>query len=182
MKKILGFLLVALVSTPALAQFVISPGVGYYSDKQDQSTPGVINQETTETRLDLRVGYVLPMGLYLGGTYAHTSQEACGGGVCGDNSGSMMGPTIGYYSMQGFYTLLTYHIMGEMGDTTKFTGAQGPQVDFGWVFPLSSFFAIGPQITWRSIEYDKIESGGTTIDTDYKQTSIAPYVSLWFMF
>ena len=179
MKKIVIVLISAFIATPALAQFVVSPGIGYYSDKSEINNT---ESESTETRLDARFGYVLPMGLYLGGTYSYFNQENCSGSTCTDGGGNMLGPTIGYYSMRGFYTLFTYHITGEAGDDPKFTGAQGPQVDVGWVFPLSSFFAIGPQLTWRSIEYDKVETSGVSQDTDLKNTSIAPYVSLWFMF
>lgn len=75
--------------------------------------------------------------------------------------------------------------MGEVEDTLsadKYTGGKGPQIDVGWVFPLSAYFAIGPQITWRSVEFDKLESSTASVDTDFKSTSIAPYLSLWFMF
>ncbi len=182
MKKLLVIAAILGLSGTASANLVLSPGLGYYSDSQEatQPAPGT-NSETTETRGDLRLGYVLPMGLYLGGMYSFINSETCGA-TCTDNSGFLVGPTLGYHSMMGFYTLLTYHIMGEQGDQTKFTGGKGPQVDIGWVFPISTYVSIGPQITWRSIEYDKVEGSGTSIDTDLKRTSIAPYLSLWFMF
>lgn len=172
------------ISATASANLVLSPALGYYTNKQDATQPGAIAQdtETSELRADIRLGYVLPMGLYLGGMYSHLGQESCTNGSCADSSGFLVGPSLGYHSLTGFYTLLTYHIMGEQGDAAKFTGGKGPQVDLGWVFPISSYVAIGPQITWRSVEYDKLEVGGTSQDTDFKTTSIAPYVSLWFMF
>ena len=179
--KILGLVIATLLaSNIAFAQLVISPGVGYYSSDVESTQGITANTERTETRIDARVGYVLPMGLYLGGMYSHNNVDF---GVA-DGTGNLMGPTVGYYSMMGFYTLLTYHIVGEFefDASSKITGAKGPQVDVGWIFPISAYFGIGPQITWRSIEYDKVEGGGTSVDTDYKDTSIAPYVSLWFMF
>ena len=179
MKKLLPILLSMVIASPALASFVLSPGVGYFSAKREETAPLTVSGQTTELRLDFKVGYILPMGLYVGGMYASTNSDD----GTNSNGGNLMGPTIGYYSMMGFYSLFTYHILGEEDfGSDKYTGAQGPQADIGWIFPLTSYFAIGPQITWRSIEYDKFESNGTSVDTNRKDTSIAPYVSLWFMF
>jgi hypothetical protein len=182
MKKIALLLTSLFFACGALAQIVVSPGISYTSDKVDVTQPASISgasYETQETRVDMRLGYILPMGLYLGANYAHVGQT-----IGNDSSsGYLAGPSIGYFSHgTGFYGLLTYHVMGEMGDSTKFTGAQGPQVDVGWIFPITSVFSIGPQLTWRSIEFGNIESGGTSVNTDYKRDTIAPYVSLWFMF
>lgn len=181
MKRILPFLVLLFLTPPVLAQLVISPGVGYYTNTTEESGAEV---DSKQTRVDARIGYILPMGLYLGGNYAFTSGESCASGQgCSDESGFLIGPSLGYFSMMGFYTLFTYHIMGEQGDADKYTGGKGPQLDLGWVFPLTSYFSIGPQLTWRSVEYDKFEaSGATAVDTDRKETSIAPYISLWFMF
>lgn len=184
MKKLIIIAAVLGLSATASANFVIAPGLGYYTQSDEATQPALLttDTETTELRADVKVGYILPMGLYLGGMYAHIGQEVCSGGTCADSSGFLVGPSIGYHSLTGFYILGTYHIMGEQGDTLKLTGGKGPQVDLGWVFPISTYVGIGPQITWRSIEYDKVESAGLSQDTDYKNSSIAPYVSLWFMF
>ncbi len=184
MKKLLFVLAFCALSVPAFANLVIAPSVGYSSSAVNATVPNSLARDTESSSmvLDMKLGYVLPMGLYLGGMYSHISSESCSGNICSDSSGFLMGPSLGYFSMTGFYTLLTYHIMGESGDTTKFTGGKGPQVDFGWVFPISSYVSIGPQLTWRSVEFDKIENAGLTQTTDIKQTDINPYISLWFMF
>jgi hypothetical protein len=164
------------------ANLVISPGVGYISQSTEESTPNTTNTSSTSTMLDFRLGYVLPMGLYVGGTYSHMNQEFCAGNTCTDSSGFLLGPTVGYFSMMGFYTLLTYHIMGESGDGPTNTGGRGPQVDVGWVFPITAYFSLGPQLTWRNVEYEQQENNGVTVDTDENNSFIAPYISLWFMF
>ncbi len=177
MNKLLISVAFLMTASVSYANFVVSPGISYISDKFDQTTPGADSGESQQTLVDARLGYILPMGLYLGGMYSHI------GSSVDNQSGNMMGPTVGYFSSTtGFYTLLTYHISGEFGDTAKLTGAQGPQVDVGWIFPVTRYFSIGPQLTWRSIEYSKIESGSVSLDTDYKRSTIAPYISLWFMF
>ena len=182
MKKLILILATLVLTSPALAQLIFAPGVGYVDRQTEATQPATVDQSSAETRFDLKLGYVLPMGLYLGGMYAFLDSEDCVGNTCSDSSGFYAGPSIGYHSLTGFYALFTYQILGEVGDTNKLTGAQGPQVDLGWVFPLTSYFAIGPQITYRSIEYDKLETPTGSQDTDTKDTSIAPYVSLWFMF
>lgn len=181
MKKLISIAFCLLIAVPAMAEFVIAPGISYGETTTTQSTPGTSDVTVGETRIDVKVGYILPMGLYLGGMYADISENQ--NGV--KNKGNLIGPSIGYYSMMGFHALLTYHIMGSMetaGGAAEYTGGKGPQVDIGWVFPLSTYFAIGPQMTWRSIEFDKLEGGGLSFDTDEKRTSIVPYLSLWFMF
>ena len=177
MNKLLTSVAFLMAASVSYANIVVSPGVSYMSDKTDRTTPTVESGESQQTLVDARLGYILPMGLYLGGMYSHIGSDNA------NSNGNMMGPTVGYFSSTtGFYTLLTYHISGEFGDTVKYTGAQGPQVDVGWIFPVTRYFSIGPQLTWRSIEYSKIESGAVSVDTDYKRSTIAPYISLWFMF
>ena len=182
MKLVMILSALLLISQVSVAQVIFSPGIGYYSTETETTDPAPSSSSSTENRIDLRFGYVLPMGLYVGGMYSMVDSETCSGSTCSDNSGFLAGPTIGYNSYTGFYALMTYHIMGEQGDGTKFTGGTGPQVDLGWVFPLSAYFSIGPQITYRSIEFAERESNGVTVDTDRTATSIAPYLSLWFMF
>ena len=180
MKKLLAMTLCLLLAAPAVASFVLSPNISYITNdvEETQPTPGNTS-ELGETRIDAKLGYILPMGLYVGGMYSSVSLKS----GATSNSGSLIGPSIGYYSPMVFYTMLTYIIMGEqdLGPTTM-TGAKGPQIDIGWVFPLSAYFAIGPQMTWRSVEFDKAETGGVSVDTDHTRTSIAPYLTLWFMF
>lgn len=182
MKNFVFALSLLLLSSVASANLVFSPNIGYYSTSTDESTPSTVNREETFTYLDMKVGYVMPMGLYFGGMYSSTSSESCAGGTCSDGSGFNIGPTIGYMSAQGIYAHLTYYIMGEEGDNPKNSGGKGPQIDLGWMFPLSSSFFLGPQLTYRSIEYDTREENSISADTDEKDTVIAPYISLWFMF
>ena len=185
MKKLILSALMTLVSTQVFAQVVFAPGIGYYDKSVEATEPAATERTSKETRADLKLGYVLPMGLYLGGMYSMIDGEDCtSASNCNEVNGFLVGPSIGYHSLTGFYAIFTYNILGEsdLGNNNKLTGAQGPQVDLGWIFPLTSYFGIGPQITYRSIEYDKLETTALTQDTDTKETSIAPYVSLWFMF
>ncbi len=179
MKQIYVFLVSFVFLSTASAYFVVSPNISYQSTKFTQTDPAAADSDGSETLIDARFGYVLPTGLYLGGMYAHSSFDDGN-----STSGFLAGPTVGYYSMIGFYAMLSYHILGEIeqGAGQKYTGGKGPQVDVGWVFPLSSYFSLGPQITWRSVEFDKLEGNGASVNADPKIDTIRPYLSLWFMF
>lgn len=179
MKKLMTFLAVCMSVSVASASFVISPNISYQSSKTEQTQPSTSSSEGSEMLIDARVGYVLPTGLFLGGMYS--SIKSTSGNT--DSSGFMVGPSVGYYSMSGFFAMLTYHIMGEYGTSAaKYTGAKGPQVDLGWIFPITAYFSMGPQITWRSLDYNKLEGSGTSVDADLNSSTIRPYISLWFMF
>ena len=61
MMKLLPILLSLVIATPALASFVFSPNVGYYSQEREETAPAS-GGEFTELRLDARIGYILPHG------------------------------------------------------------------------------------------------------------------------
>lgn len=173
-------LLILFVSSVANAQFVISPNISYTSTKFEGTQNAVTASESTSTLIDARVGYIMPMGLYLGGMYSSISGN---NGV----SGYQAGPSVGYHSMSGFYGILTYHLMGQYdtettGGDTIFKNASGPQVDIGWIVPVTSMFYVGPQVSWKSIKYTKASVAGVEGDSDQKITSLQPYISFWFMF
>lgn len=191
MRKLLFILTALCFSTVAQAQFIFSPGIHYTSSTVTQQFPtGDVESKTDGMAIDLRLGYIMPMGLYLGGMYSIQSGVVANRlsiGTDDDRSGSLIGPTIGYYSMMGFYLLGTYHITGKTraensGSHIEYSGGKGPQVDMGWVFPLASSFAIGPQLTYTSIEYSEVDTNTGSATTGYKTSDIRPYVTLWFMF
>lgn len=177
--KLLALAMV-LVGSVANAQFVISPSVSYISTKYEGTQNAVTPSEATATYVDARVGYIMPMGFYFGGMYSNISGNS-------GTSGYNVGPSIGFHDMSGFYGILTYHLAGQMdvGTTTgtvTFKNPAGPQVDVGWIVPVTSMFHVGPQVTWRSLKYSKANIAGVEVDTDQKITNIQPYITFWFMF
>ena len=99
-----------------------------------------------------------------------------------NQKGFAAGPTVGYSHYSGFYTLFTYFLMAEfkVDSTNTFTDGMGPQVDIGWAFPLTSSFHIGPQITYRSITFDKQDPGAVSVEIT--RTDLVPAINLWFNF
>lgn len=164
----------------ATASVVFSPAVSYSSTSTEEAG---ISTESSTLVGDIRLGYVFNMGLYVGAMYQIETTDNNGSNPSAFN----VGPTLGYYHKGGFYGLVTYHLLGESKDIpavgNTYTDAQGPQVDLGWVFPLASSFSIGPQITWRQLEYGNFDDGtNPAVPSDRSVTEVRPYLSLWFMF
>ena len=89
----------------ALAGFVFSPSVSYLErDLNDNGT----ETEAKLSMVDLRLGYQLDMGLYLGGIYSIASEDILGG----DTTNFLVGPSVGYF-YSGFLAIITYHLFGE---------------------------------------------------------------------
>ena len=158
--------------TAAKADVIFSPAISYMKvTEQDHGN----NTKSAETSAyDLRLGYLAPSGLYIGGMYSLYKD--------GDNKGFSGAATLGYYHYSGFTALFSYHLIGDMDRDASFTykDGMGPQIDIGWNFPLTSSFSIGPQMTYRSLNYKK--SDPDTPNVDFTRSMIYPYVSLWFRF
>lgn len=158
----------------AQADIIFSPGVSYFKIEDEDSTGAT--SEVTASSYDFKLAYLHPSGLVLGGMYSMMSVN--------EEDGFAAGATIGFSHYSGFYALFTYHLMAEqdVDATTTFTDGMGPQIDIGWIFPITHMFHIGPQLTYRSVNYKKVEAAGVSADTDYTRSSMMPYLTLWFRF
>ncbi len=165
---------VVLSVVSAQAEIVFAPAASYL--KIEDEVEGVAAGESELSSYDLKLGYVHASGLYLGGMYQMSKRN--------DDKGFAAGPTLGFSHYSGFYALFTYFLVAEHDNSapTKLTDGMGPQVDIGWVFPITHMFFIGPQMSYRSITYDKIETSGGTAPTETTRSNVLPYVSLWFRF
>lgn len=175
--RFLIFLSVLLTSYISQADIIFSPAIGYTTDKQE--VDGTTTVDTARKAYDFRLGWTHNSGLYLGGLYTMTNTTS------GDDEDKMtgFGPTLGYVHSYGFYALFTYFVSAEYKtDTSKYVDGMGPQIDIGWVFPLTGNFYIGPQMSYRSVGYDKVEVSGTSVATDTTHSNISPYLTLWFKF
>jgi len=181
MKKLLLILSIFGLASTASATIVFSPGVSYSSNDTDT---GSGTSSGSELLLDVKLGYIFPMGFYVGGIYHNASNSA--GSAVNDEKATAFGPSVGYFSPMGFYVTGHYFLVAERNDYGVAGGdaseGTGPQVDLGWVFPLTSVFSMGPQLTYRSLNYSKADVGGVATDIDVTRTEIRPYISLFFMF
>lgn len=167
----------SLFSSFATAQIVFAPSFSYISEKQDDN--GAIS-ENKLTFYDFRLGYIHASGLYLGAMYSMTGIADTNN----SNSGYAAGPTLGFSHYSGFYGLFTYYLIAEQNTSSvqKYTGGMGPQIDIGWAFPVTPMFHLGPQLSYRSVKYDKSVTGGVSTSTDFTRSNIVPAIVLWFNF
>ncbi len=174
--RILSGILMLCLTSVASANIVFSPSFSYM--KEEQENAGVTTGEYTKSFYDFRLGYLSASGLYLGGIYSMSSYDD---GLY-NQKGFAVGPTVGFSHYSGFFALFSYFLMAELktSSTSTLTDGMGPQVDVGWAFPLTSSFHLGPQITYRSITFDKLDPGATAVDITL--TDLIPAINLWFNF
>lgn len=172
--RFISFIALFFITAAAHAEIIFSPALSHTRQRSESS--GILTNKEEVSFYDFRLGYLDPSGLYLGAVYSM--------GTIDDDDAFSVGPTVGFSHYSGFYAFFSYYLMAETKSPSgnKVTDGMGPQVDIGWVFPLTSMFHIGPQISYRSIGYDKQEVGGATNSVDIVDTFFTPSVVLWFVF
>jgi hypothetical protein len=147
---------------PAQA-IVFAPALNYTTAKED-------NSETSSLIADLRLGTVIGTSFYVGGIY-HIQRDDSNGS---STNAWAAGPTAGLY-LGNFSLIFSYHLISErQTPSVKYTEGKGPQVDVAYAFDLGSGVKMGPQITWRELQYDA--------PTTKTVGSLRPYVAFFFEF
>lgn len=175
--RILVGLIFLVATSVASAQVVFAPSFSYISEETEISGA---QGEDNKTFLDFRLGYLHSSGLFLGGMYAMTNFS----NTSDSNKGYAAGPTLGFSHYSGFYALFTYFLVAEQdrSSTQTFSDGMGPQIDIGWAFPLTAMFHLGPQISYRSLTFDKVDNSGVSTSEENKLTYFMPAIVLWFNF
>ncbi len=178
----IGTLSSLFMALPAQAQFVFSPTFSYREDKTETSAG---TSDRKETVFNFRMLYQLGGGLAVGGLYGIDTIDSGGGST---EKATAYGPSIGYLPQgAGFNLVGTYLVFAERenkssSSTTMYKDGKGLQIDAGYAMTVGSF-GLGPQLTWRSIEYKKVQvNGGTDSSTSLKRTEIRPMIALFFHF
>ena len=144
----------------------------------DSITSGTSNStaDVVETTLDGTVGYVLPMGLYLGATYESFGYDD-GFSYAG------YGPTVGFANM-GFYFDLSYLLsVTGTNDTTDYSEGTGILARAGYTHMFTDSFGLGPSISYRDLTFATVETNGIEVpNTEAVWTKIMPMITLAFMF
>lgn len=167
---------------PAQAEFVFSPTFSYRQDKIETSS-GTTDQK--ETILNFRMLYQLGGGLAVGGLYSMDTVDSGDGQT---EKATAYGPSIGFLPQgPGFNLIGTYLVFAEReykqsSSMIKYKDGKGMQIDVGYALMVGKF-GLGPQLSWRSIEYKKVQlNGGTDSSTTLKLTEIRPMIALFFSF
>jgi hypothetical protein len=189
MKSLLRVTMIALsvfLSQRTEASIAFSPTVNYRAS--DDKSSASAESKTSVTAFDFRLGYILPLGILVGGTYAMES----GTGVrSGGNETSLIGKRYGPSLGIVFDTLNfvgTYFMAGDYetkdGSTNyKYTEGTGYQLDLGWTWMLANKIGMGPNIVYKNLNYTKrtAVSTNTQSNSDYRVNEIYPNVAFWIM-
>lgn len=173
----LAFLSTILFSNHCLAGFIFSPSFSFLESEDTD-----LGDYSRGSDIDIRLGYQFKFGFYIGALYSLSDQEFDDFSL--GNSGFLAGPTVGL-TTKGMYLFVTGIVVGDRDLNTglvKYTRARGLQIDLGYAARLSKNFRLGPQLTYKTIEYQNAEFSGIASPTDYNWDAFTPYITLWLQF
>lgn len=153
--------------------FSINAAIFHSTHKYDFTDIGGGTGNGTQLNYDLGFGYALASGLYLGGIYGIVGEDD----GTNDVSSNYLGVSVGYRS-SGWQLTAHYFLSAEdeLSSTSQLTGGRGIGVDFAYLWSINATFAIGPQLTYRSLKYTKYETGGTETTVDVTNSYSLPYL------
>lgn len=185
-----SILLAAIVTNweNASASILFSPTVNYRVSEDKDSNAPASETKSTITGYDIRVGYIMPLGLMLGGTYGTESGTGTVNGSGTTSSGKRYGPTIGIV-FETFSLLGTYFISAERSSTFgstgyNYSGGSGYQFDIGWSWMLFDMIGMGPNVVYRNLTFKNRSNTATGAQSSngYNVTEIYPNIAFWFKF
>ncbi len=157
--------------------------LSYSTDKDETTTTTTTTNDYKTTLMDIKLGYQAMSGLYFGLLYINDT----GSSNSTNKATTGYGPTLGYMANNGFFIHATYLLDGEYdastADSFKYKKGTGIQADLGYLFPVSSSFLIGAELSYRSIKYGTYYNGTADVTTQTRtNTSMDPKISLAFIF
>jgi hypothetical protein len=153
----------------------------FYSSSTDELTT---KTETNNLFLNLRLGYTMSSGLYLGGIYEMENSESKTTSTAKSEQ-SAYGASVGYVS--NFYVIGSYFLSAEIkgsGGITSYTTGTGFGADLGYTFMMGKW-GFGPELSYKSITYEKTKAANgreTTLSKKYTSSDIIPYFAFKFVF
>ncbi len=176
-KKIALVLSFVLSAQTGNSAFLFSPSITHMEHSEE--TANNPERNVKMTLIDLRLGYLMDFGLYLGGLYSLQDYE-----LLRDSSDSFFGPSVGYFN-SGFFAALTYYLYGERDLTNgsgKYSDVSGYQIDISYSVPVAENILMGPQLTYHNYEFGDFQQNGNSSSTEYKYSGLTPYFNLTFIF
>lgn len=185
--KCIRHLKAALVSTLLLAGFSANAAGGsgilfdmnlfYDSWKAETSNTGSTNATVTgdsaSSIYDIKLGYLMTSGFYIGGLYTSRSNTI----TQTTTSGSATGVSFGYMGQAGLFVQGHYLMSATSG---TYSEGSGMQLDVGYKAGVGSGLLLGAELTYRNIDYKK-DSGNANL-ASYKTTEVLPMVSIGYLF
>ncbi len=134
----------------------------------------------TVTDYDLKLGYVMPTGLYFGGIYSGESSKF---NVGNEDRASQSGVSLGYFSDNGLFALGHYFLSADYDSgSTKYSPGSGVGIDFGYLSMISQMFYVGVEFSYKSLTYTKIKTASTELSETTKRSLLQPFLHVGFTF
>jgi hypothetical protein len=149
----------------------------YHSARTETKDVGGVSKtlsDGTTAIYDIKLGYLMSEGLYIGGIYTSRSDSALN---LSGNSGSATGASVGYMAGTGIFVMGHYLVSGTYG---TYSDGSGIQADFGYKAGMGSGWLLGAELSYRSMTYKK-DSSNAALDS-YKVTELFPMVSVGYLF
>lgn len=181
MKTLILFIL--FVPSMAMASgMAFNPSISTYRNDNDTVKATGISGRS-ETQIELRLGYQFDLtediGLFAGGFYSLGSDKFL------DHTNQWyLGPMVGV-SFKGLYLLGSYILTGEndlASGGLKYSGTTGYQGTIGYRAEISEGVFIGPEFTFRTVEFDNREVQGIVNPGDRSDTHVLPSIAVYFKF
>lgn len=172
-------LLILLVPNLAVAGgMAFNPSIATYRNDNDTvKATGLSGRSMTQ--IELRLGYEYDFGLFVGGFYSLGSDKFL------DHTNQWyLGPMVGYQFM-GAYVLAAYILTGEndlASGGLKYSGTTGYQGTIGYRAEIVEGIFLGPEFTFRSVEFDNREVQGIVNPGDRSDTHVLPSIAVFFKF
>ena len=132
------------------------------------------------TELNVKAGYIMGSGLYLGGIYDSRADETTTGTTTTKSQRTSYGATIGYHNsgwfIDGSYFLSSTYKPSSGSD---YTSGSGFGIDLGHNWDLTANIYLGLQLAYKSITYTK---HGTVSETNKYKSELMPMVNVGVMF
>ena len=148
----------------------------YYGQSEASANPSVGNEWKDNTSIyDVKLGYIMDGGVYLGAAYSTRTQSTSSVGVSSTtgNVGAFGG---GYFWDNGFNIRGYYRVNESFGEYKSGSGFQG---DLGFMLNMSSNFYIGFLVSHRQVTFTENKTIAAFNSWTRKETY--PFITLGFL-
>jgi hypothetical protein len=153
----------------------------YSGHKSETNNPGSTSTETARFNNDINIGYVMPYGLYLGGTLMFETVRA-GARQSRDGVGLSIGYLYKYWMFTANYYFLAELDLGTF-PASRWTKGTGLEFNVGFLLDVSQTIKVGPQIMFRSIDYKNFSiSSVENSSYSFRQVDTLPQLKFCVIF
>lgn len=148
-----------------------------------QTTEAGSTVSSSQYLADVNLGYHFSGGpFFLGGNYSYDSTSTTSNSVSVNDTYSSFGPTVGLISDSVYFLLTYFAVSSETKPSTTYSPGSGFQATLGYKFDLGSNWGLAPELSYKNLAYTQVSTGGASVTSDRKHSTLLPLVALWYTF